>query len=298
MRQIRKFETRRDDPLVDGALRRLAEPARTVVRFPDGRCGSHAFPDEAGLKDEALPVLKLLSETGAVLAVAADMEKAIVVRESPDGTTRSSVVEQSLAQAMALKEWIAPQQGGRVTRYRITAVGKAMLEDHATGQIAVRSRNRKKADQTHDWQEHVELPLDTARKQRMRYALTESPLVGLARRRDTNGKPFLTDAMVQAGERLREDFEIAQAVGDDRIGGGESLHVMEAGSRVAEALSHLGPGLSDVVLRCCCYLEGLEVTEQRLGWSARSGKVVLRIALLRLQKHYAETIGTNGPMIG
>jgi hypothetical protein len=44
----------------------------------------------------------------------------------------------------------------------------------------------------------------------------------------------------------------------------------------------LGPGLSDVVMRVCCFLEGLETTERRLGWSARSGKVVLKIGLQRL----------------
>ena len=48
----------------------------------------------------------------------------------------------------------------------------------------------------------------------------------------------------------------------------------------------LGPGLSDIVFRICCFLEGLETAEKRLGWSARSGKVVLKIALERLAVHY------------
>jgi len=41
-----------------------------------------------------------------------------------------------------------------------------------------------------------------------------------------------------------------------------------------------------VVLRCCCSREGRETAEKRLGWSARSGKVVLKIALQRLAQHY------------
>ena len=59
--------------------------------------------------------------------------------------------------------------------------------------------------------------------------------------------------------------------------------------RARSALADLGPGLSDVALRCCCRLEGLEVVEQTIGWSARSGKIVLRIALQRLARHDDDT---------
>ena len=81
---------------------------------------------------------------------------------------------------------------------------------------------------------------------------------------------------------------------DSGVGDGPSA----ARRRVADAMTDLGAGLSDVVLRCCCYLEGLETAEKRLGWSARSGKIVLRIALTRLQLHYARTTGPGGGLIG
>jgi len=71
-----------------------------------------------------------------------------------------------------------------------------------------------------------------------------------------------------------------------------------ARGRVVAALRELGPGLSDVALRCCCYLEGLESCEKRLGWSARSGKIVLRIALQRLKRHYEETLDDESQLIG
>jgi hypothetical protein len=132
--------------------------------------------------------------------------------------------------------------------------------------------------------------------------LAESPLAALARRRERDGRPFLDEELVHAGERLREDFELAQMgprVTQDwerYLTAGGRTGFADAGTpltgasaardRVARALSDLGPGLSDVALRCCCYLEGLESAEKRMGWSARSGKIVLRIALQRLKRHY------------
>ena len=117
-----------------------------------------------------------------------------------------------------------------------------------------------------------------------------------------------------AGERLREDFELSQmnpkgqpdwedfvnASGpkarETLTGAGSASS--EARARVAHALSELGPGLGDVALRACCYLEGMESLEKRMGWSARSGKIVLRIALQRLMRHYEEAHGRFAPKIG
>jgi len=60
----------------------------------------------------------------------------------------------------------------------------------------------------------------------------------------------------------------------------------------------LGPGLGDVVLRVCCQLEGLEVVEKRMGWAARSGKIVLRIGLQRLARHFELYGGPGGGLVG
>ena len=139
----------------------------------------------------------------------------------------------------------------------------------------------------------------------------ESPLVGLSRRRDRMGKPFLGRELVAVGERLREDYELVELALD----GQENWHTAledrgfelpsdvtkganDALDRLRRALAELGPGLGDVALRCCCFLEGLEQTEKTMGWSARSGKIVLRIALERLKRHYAQTEGKYGPLIG
>lgn len=316
MRQIRKVEMRRDDPLVDAALRKLGAVSGTTHApdakapaedqtdlFPDPLAG---MPDEETLAREAMRVLRRLCETGAVLAVAADMDKAVVVRDVPGGaSTRTAVVGSPVAQAMALKDWIAPGNTGRIIRYQITNAGRVALESFM-------ERFGVPSDLCEEDGDDAAFLGEGTIGARGRYGLGESPLSALARRRNRDGSRFLEEGLVHAGERLREDFELAQMDGTitqnwDHFltphshGGGSSGGTgapAEARARVQAALLHLGPGLSDVVLRCCCYLEGLETTEKRLGWSARSGKIVLRIALMRLKRHYDETVGPGGPMIG
>lgn len=146
----------------------------------------------------------------------------------------------------------------------------------------------------------------------MRSALVDTPLLALSRRRDEKGEPFLSREGIAAGERLQEDFELAQREEDwptdweaflDGLPGAPPAGPRPRGALPAEvrlrrALLELGPGMADVALRCCCLLEGLEAVEKRLGWSARSGKIVLRIALARLQQHYRSEDSRANPLIG
>ncbi|KIC42560.1 hypothetical protein RA27_04170 [Ruegeria sp. ANG-R] len=310
LRQIRRVEMRRDDPLVDAALQSLARShfatgTHQAPSFASGTSntdqpGTHADKFEA----EALRVLRRLCESGAVLAVAEDMDKAVVVRDNGEGgTTKTAVVESGIAQALALNDWITCDNPGRISRYRISTSGRTALS-HLIAEAENRARTHNEFGMAESQASFKPATVGSGipNQPRVRYSAVESPLVALARRRDRDGKPFLDETLVGAGERLREDFELAQigpqvAQNWDRFltGGGRGDFVSDAyagqGSsgardRVARALSDLGPGLSDVALRCCCYLEGLELAEKRMGWSARSGKIVLRIALQRLKRHY------------
>ncbi|WP_299030072.1 DUF6456 domain-containing protein [uncultured Sulfitobacter sp.] len=315
LRQIRRVETLRDDPLVDGVLKTLggaegamhvpnAQPSKEDTVAPVNTVAP-ALPDTAALSVNALRVLRRLCETGAVLAVAADMEKGVIVRDGQTGqNTRTGVVDRAIAEAMALKGWIAAPANGRVTRYQITAAGRSALAD-----MMARDENAQVIGaEAVDAENMREIP------RRIRYSLAESPLAALARRRDRSGARFLQDDLVHAGERLREDFELAQMEAD--VAGnwegflatlrgearppqaGSGFTMRQAHARVIAALQDLGPGLSDVTLRCCCFLEGLETAEKKLGWSARSGKIVLRIALMQLRRHYAKEANLGGAMIG
>ena len=327
LRMVRRYEQRRDDPLVDLALRRLGD-VKGRNQPESGETGGarnlntkaalkdNNVPDDVELRRVALRILRRLNESGACLAIAADMEKAVVARDTPDGRTlKTAVVERPYAEAMALKDWISVTAEGRITRYRITSAGRMALKRMLAEEEAIRVGMGEAADpfseQHRDWAKR-NVSTDKNKRRGIRYNAAESPLSALSRRKDRDGKPFLSPDLVAAGERLREDFELAQmgprvtqnwerflsggARGD--FSAGETGGSVEARNRVAAALKDLGPGLGDVVLRCCCFLEGMESVENRMGWSARSGKIVLRIALLRLKTHYDEENGNWSPLIG
>ncbi|UXX83682.1 DUF6456 domain-containing protein [Roseovarius pelagicus] len=322
LRRIRRFETRRDDHLVDEALRTLGQrlaPCKKTGSSLKGKPMTKIAKDlgqvsEARLKTESQRILRRLCETGAVLAVASQMDKAVVVRDGATGeATRTAVVDREIAEAMALKGWIVCEQPGRIARYTITRKGRAAVgqmlaagENHASG-----FADAKVTFVGRDASTPLTSDPEEARG-RIRYGIAESPLVALSRRRDRDGERFVSEDLVSAGERLREDFELSQMGADaaqdwDRFltctdidGAAEPAQTsgaIAARRRVQGALRDLGPGLGDIALRCCCQLEGLESAEKRMGWSARSGKIVLRIALQRLKRHYA-MLGDAGGMIG
>lgn len=315
MRQIRKLEAMRDDPVVDSALRKFrsvpreTEPSETQMVPSD-------MPEDTAIKAEGERVLRRLCETGAVLAVASDMDTAVVMR---DEVTRTATVSRQLAQAFVLKGWITCAQAGRVSRYTISPTGRAALSrmvakaENQAHQKAIGFAESQTGYATKDPRQVLGTVNAHMLAKQGRFMAAESPLSILARRRDKTGKAFLDDDLVGAGERLREDYELSQmGQGQSewsrylsaphtqvyRADPGNLKGAEEARFRVAAALECLGEGLSDVVLRCCCQLEGLETAEKHLGWSARSGKVVLRIALMHLRDHYQGEAGGAGDYIG
>jgi hypothetical protein len=61
---------------------------------------------------------------------------------------------------------------------------------------------------------------------------------------------------------------------------------VRARARFDAAVKAVGPGLRDIVWRVVCAGEGMREAETALGWPARAGKLVLRMALDRLADHY------------
>ncbi|MCC6007702.1 MAG: helix-turn-helix domain-containing protein [Rhodobacteraceae bacterium] len=261
--------------------------------------------------------LRRLAESGAVLAAAPDLERAVILRSRGDAPpVRTAVVEATVVQALVMRDWVRRRRSGRVTQYALSDAGRAALRRLLAEEEEAAAPQEAFAGQHRHWGAREVAETDATgatRLRRLRANMAESPLTLLARRRDAGGRRFLSPEQVQAGERLREDFELAQmgprvaqnwerflTAGTSAPGRESRMHegARAARERVAEALRELGPGLGDIALRCCCHLEGLEAAEQRMGWSARSGKIVLRIALERLRRHYERVHGTLSPMIG
>ncbi len=294
LRQVRKCEQRRDDPLVDQALEAVARDF-----FPPN-AETPSMAKTPTTNSEAKRILRHLSEKGTFLLASPKMPKAAVFKEVESGDPRKvATVEARIANQFALQEWISGTQIGAVGRYRITSVGRAALN-------RMMSKDDGFSDQHKIFGERNVAMSESGNAKRVRYNMAESPLSLLGRKRGVDGEAFLTTSQIAAGERLREDFELAHmgprvAQNWDRFltsasrGGFVDNAPAEgpaaARDRVSKALSALGPGLADIAFRVCCFLDGLEKAEKRLGWSARSGKVVLGIALQRLVQHY----GFNEP---
>lgn len=137
----------------------------------------------------------------------------------------------------------------------------------------------------------------------------ESTLAWLARRKGRDGRPLIEPHQLQAGERLRGEFTIANLmprttsnwhspISRDRRsdGGGASMTdtMIAARQRVHHALDAVGPEFSGLLLDVCCFLKRIEDVEQERGWPTRSGKIVLQLALDRLARHYGLSGAARG----
>lgn len=123
--------------------------------------------------------------------------------------------------------------------------------------------------------------------------LTESPLAWL------HARGHLSTRLFDAGERLRADYEragLAPAVtmrwDAVRVDGGAGLGLapverqMAAKARFDGAIAAAGKGLADVLWRVVCACQSVPEAERGLAWPARSGKLVLRLALERVADFY------------
>ncbi len=229
-------------------------------------------------------------------------------------------VAEALVAALKERDFITPMTEDDPLRWRISARGRRWLAARMPG---LRGVLPERAPETVE--EERDAPTDAApkppKKARQRLLvrdaetgrlrevevnLRENPLMWLARRKDSQGRPYLEAHHVAAGERLRQDYETARMqpkvtaswnaalVASDRArlkSGPRDPYpftdvVLMARERVQRALEAIGPELADVVVAVCCLGHGIEAAEKALAWPRRSARLVLRIALERLAAHY------------
>lgn len=135
--------------------------------------------------------------------------------------------------------------------------------------------------------------------------LRESPLAWLHRRRTKSGARQISDVQFAAGERLRFDLERGQMLprvtanwaspvsGTSASQGAPasaSDSSLAARERVNAACRAVGPEFSGLLIDVCGFLKGLEQVESERDWPARSAKLLLRMGLDRLARHYGMTV--------
>ena len=143
---------------------------------------------------------------------------------------------------------------------------------------------------------HPDCAAPEGRGRKVTVNLAESPLGWL------HARGLISDRQLLAGEALRADFERSglaprltmrwDAAPPDgsprtlRSHDAATVAQIDARRRFDAAMAHVGSGLADICWRVICAGEGMAGAERGLGWPARSGRLVLTLALDRLAAHY------------
>lgn len=242
------------------------------------------------MSQEAERALALLSGDGAY-GLEGETSEIVVVGPRNGvsvrvGSFRPSALSPLLAAGLAL--WEAAGPSGR-RRLQATTEGRAHAARHGA------------PEGVDPWlAQHKPLGRAEAEGAEPLVDQAESPLAWLARRKGRDGLPLVDAACLEAGERLRRDLTIgallprttanwSAAVATSARSQGPTDFtdgMIAARQRARAALAAVGPDLSGLLIDICGFLKGLETIEKERGWPARSGKLVLELALRQLCRHY------------
>ena len=187
-------------------------------------------------------------------------------------------------------------------RFVISAARLAALRRHLTRPAAVVTAARPNANSAHATPAHRRAG--------------EDALEWLRRHKGPDGRPLIGVAEFDAGERLRAEFQFAQLT--PRItsswsqtatlgrtqraapGAGVELRdgVEAARTRVRRALVAAGPDLAGVLVDVCCHFRSMRDIERHGRLPQRSGKLLLKMALTALARHYGLLPPDDGAWIG
>lgn len=244
-----------------------------------------------GPQTEAAAAWRLLKELAGE-AAALRMAKGCYALLGSSGASRQAIrVSQRLIEFCLRQDWLERSGEDLI----LSDAGRAMLRRAEAGDDAFRQQHQLRGAQLKE--------VDGTRRPVI-VNDAESPLGWLKSRKDSTGRPLISDQQFEAGERLRADYWFARLgprvtanwsapapSGRMRRGapsGAADLRdeVIAAKERVMRAIEAVGPELAGVLIDICCELKGLEDAEKSHGWPQRAGKVVLQLALTRLARHY------------
>ena len=309
-RNVRKVSGFLSDPLYQSGVNRLIERVTQknfgVFETLESRCINEFSQNDKADGKRSIGLqsyLKKLDKPCVVLAASQDLSSCAIIHKSTNRLSNSNcAVEKETAEKLAVSGFVLPchQQSTKILTYLLSAEGRRNLNlqryqgssDTKNPASPVHYDNLRKRSIARETGSHPVLITGIS-------ANKESSLEVLARRRDRYGNPFLSTKLVEAGKLLREDYEmnsLSICSVDKACNKGANGHVPhkiksdfifhDPGERLEKALEFLGPVLADVAVQCCCHFKGMEEIERDFGWSARSGKIVLRIALTQLLAFY------------
>lgn len=239
---------------------------------------------------------KRLSVAGAVVAILPGA--ATLVGGGPEAQRQVSVSE---AAARSLLARGALEAAGEAGLYRLSPAGRLMVRRMLSeGGMAAQHQDRA-----------ASVIAVGGERRAVTVNRSESPLAWLRSRRGRDGQPLIDAAAFEAGERLRSDFTRGQMMpsvtaswnpaasatrGSGHAGGIAELTdaALAARLRVGRAVDSLGPELAGAVVDFCCFLKGIDQIESERGWPQRSAKLVIRLGLSALARHYglaSEAVG-------
>jgi hypothetical protein len=231
--------------------------------------------------------LRKLSRTNVTAIRLVSGGMALTAKRNGAASARGEISEEHWA-LLEERGWVVPEEDGT---WRLSNAGRIQLK-------RLLSRSEAAAGQS-----HVQADCARQKPNAAELNVAESPLAWLYRRTDRYGRPLISQAQFEAGERLRSDFERGHmsprlTVNWSSAGGvspGSARpdyeielhgHAIAARERVRAALAAVGPELSGILIEVCCHLRGLAEVERDSGWPQRSAKVVLLMALTTLARHY------------
>ncbi|MCK8484099.1 DUF6456 domain-containing protein [Aliiroseovarius sp. S2029] len=313
MRQVRKTEARRDDPLVDALLTRLGAGVRDGQADLDPADHRQDDTMEDPVSPHMMRLLRAMMKDRAVMVVSQGVDTAVVLAARDDGdpaTLAKGPTE--VVEVMALRGWIEGITQGRICRYHMTAEGRVAL-NRMLAQAESRATGFAEAQTP-----FMGLPGDGTRgkaarsTQRTRRPIgADSPVRVLGRAKGAK-KPYLSPDLVRAAERLHRDFALGQCAVSglnswDRVqaaGQGQAVRAghpsdrkLDARRRFSDAITALGPELGQIAMAVCCHERGMERIEADMAMPARSGKYLLRVALSYLARHYDQVAGDDHDLI-